>query len=237
LVLLKQDGTVAALALLTKDQHDTIVMFEDLGRRLVDERDRLVKEGHHAHSYQRDEDDEPDNNDRTVEQVSKELARLSTKMSKLYHDLDLQVDALIDDLEVILGSAILKPWIATRVPHVNTIAEKVAALNAMKPGSVYKGKRIRATKSKPARYWLDENYVEENRKNKRLVSFVTTEYALIGIKGNWVLKKRGKHFVFSKRDTLKQALEYEERHGVIVIPRRERDALPLKMIASRLVRP
>jgi hypothetical protein len=108
-----------------------------------------------------------------------------------------------------LGAKVNQDWIAGRTPLFNTIWQKIDSINRMVPGPLYKNKRIISTKSKPARYWLNEKYSESERKYKRVISVVTVDYALIGIKGNWKKRIGKKHVTLKKRDTLKRALEWK----------------------------
>lgn len=150
----------------------------------------------------------------------------------------MQADALDHDLDFILGSNILLPWITTRIPTLNQIAEKLAKINQLnKFGPSYRGERIISTKDrhKPARYWLNENYAKKGKYGKS-ISLLSPDYILIGIKGNWTRRDaKGSKETMSKRDTLRKALEYERENKVKFIPRTEGEAITLKEI-DRLMR-
>jgi hypothetical protein len=224
---MKTNGSVAAQLLLTPHQRNLILNSENRIESLKKEREELRANGDYRAAMQ-------EKGRRTVEDVSNELANVSREISKLQRRLDYQIDALIDDLDCILASNTLRPWISHRVSTWNQIAKKLANINSLGPdgfgfGPDYGRQRIVSTKSRPARYWLNENYVE-SRKYRRIVSFASPGYPLIGIKGNWTKLVDGKHVYFSKRQTLGQALEYEQRLGMNIIPRLEKEAISLKKL-------
>jgi hypothetical protein len=160
---------------------------------------------------------------------------MSRSISKLEKNLNVRINAIVEDLDAILASEILVSWKKRQEAVVNNIAEKLKELGKLGPefGLDYSRKRIVMTNSRPQKYWLDEHYDDRNERSRSDRSNVL-EYALRGIK-NWKRQVAGKEI--NVRDTLRKVLDYEEKffsNNVRILPRSEDESMNLSEIYFKI---
>jgi len=158
-----------------------------------------------------------------VQKVSFELATISRAISRLEDDVEKIISHIVIDLDLILESKILKPWVNRNVPTWNNLNEKLARLNATesKFGLFYKNIRVTVAHSRPQRFWLNENYFEENKMKNKFISYLSLDYVLQGIKRSWT-RKYG-NIEINVRDTLREALELEKKYNQTMIIKKDKN--------------
>lgn len=182
------------------------------------------------------------------------IKRASSRLSQVLPDLDRRVRALTTDLEIILSSRALQPFVASRIKDFSLIIERYHNLQQLDFGENYSTWLVRYTRKSPdnekklqrvRRYWLDIN--DANKPEKfGLENFFSPEYALRNISGKWVMADNK---MVDTRQVLLEGLKLEMRYRSEIIahekydddswisdifPKAERDATPLQQIRARI---
>lgn len=173
----------------------------------------------------------------------KNKGRAPSRLAQLLPDLDKRLSALPKDLEIILESKALRPFLKHRIKQFNLVfAEYQKIQDRIQPDYNYSTWRIRYVrkpltelqgmkkwenpkKKRPQRYerhrsyWLDISDTNAPEK-PTLENFYRPEYALKGIE-NYELKFDGKKV--NLRDILVEALELQKK-GMKIFPLSDKEA-------------
>lgn len=198
-------GRRERIGLLTHSQRDLARHAHERIMELQQKRDEYKKNP----EYRDKNSEEP----KKVQELSFELASISRAISRLEDDVEKRISHIVIDLDLILESEILKPWVNRNIPTWNNLNEKLTRLNATESqsGFHYKNMRVVVTHSRPQRFWLNENYFEENKMKNKFISYLSLDYVLQGIKRSWT-RKYG-NIKINVRDTLREALESEKKYN------------------------
>jgi len=229
-----REGRRERIGLLTKNQRELTIHAHEKLRDLQKRRDDIKLRSAERHSSILS------NEPSELQKIQSELNKLSHAVSRLEYDVDLGISVIVQDLDVILSSEILKSWILKNIPTFNTITEKLEKLNALRMSrfnSYHKNRRVVMTNSRPKRYWLNENYFEDRKEKSRFISPINLDYVLQGIKRGW--NRKYGNVIINVRFTLREALELEEKNplsqyqrkkGRNILPRSENDAMSISEI-------
>lgn len=226
-------GRRERIGLLTKNQRDLARHAHERINQLHQKREEIKKKGReYSEKYSKESSE--------LQKISFELNYLSHAIGRLEDDVDRSVSEVVGDLDIILSSEILKSWVARNISTVNSIAQKLAQLNATDISPFkrwHKNRRMIMTRSRPQRYWLNENFFDNHKKKSKFISYVSLDYVLQGIKRSW--NRKYGNLKINVRDTLREALELEEKYPRSelqktryhkIVPRSEKDAITIVQI-------
>lgn len=171
------------------------------------------------------------------------MKRAPSRLAELLPELDKRIDAVGEDLAVILHSHALRPFIASRVKELNILLASYQDFQQVTFGPDYSTWRIRFTKKtiddmpgmkkwkktpkqkrleRHRSYWLEVG--DENApKQLTLENIFSPDFAMRGIDGYKVSISSGKMEI---RDILREALELEKQFEPYIIDNPSQAILP-----------
>ncbi len=144
------------------------------------------------------------------------------KFARITRKLDRVIEPLVEDLKLIMNSESLRPWMAQRIPVLDTAGSLLEQLNEIDFGPDYRRKRIVIERRDRTRYyWLNDNFRLRRPTNRNVFD---PQFALTGIKDYWVTVGGKDQTRKNIRSILVRALEKEDVSGKIIIPRSKNQA-------------
>jgi hypothetical protein len=221
------------LALLSKAEKNLIAQAKDRSK-LQQEKEELLKGAVTPASTKR------------LQEVNKELYQLSTKLGTLVRRLDERLDALFEDLNLILKEESLKPLMAIQAEKFHEIDATWNPFTTMPVGNSYAGWKVREITSRiestnseiesmkrKSYYWLDIAKPEPTVDN-----IFEPEYSIKGIKSKeWtkVISENGtEHYEsINVRDILIKAVRIEREKYDVIQTHPDLQILPKNIDSSR----
>ncbi len=215
-----KDGRTSRLGILSTKEHKLLQRAKN--------RDQLFKDREKLKSKEALSKEDR----KKIKEINNELYEISTRLIELVKNLDKRINALGDDLRVILKSGSLAPFVRTRskvffsIPpiydgHIDSYSVITAFSELNAPIFLeydgteaipdYSKWRVEVITEKERKYWLNINLESK----LTIENIFQPDYSIKGIKGTWKRikdksRKKTKE-VINVRDLLKNALELEKK--------------------------